>query len=332
VRAAVYEGAGGTEVIAIRDVREPFVGTDDVLVEVAFAGLNRADILERQGRYPVPPSDIAIPGMEFSGTVLEIGARVVSLAPGDRVCGLVPAGAHAERLAAPALTLSKVPAELDLRDAAAIPEAFITAHDALFTRAGFALGQTAVVHAVGSSVGLAAVGLIRRAGGLALGTSRTADKLDRAKEHGLSSGFLLDAGWIGSVQAATGGRGADVILDFVGAPMLDQNLAALAPGGRIVQIGTMAGMSGPINLGLLMQKRAALHGTVLRSRPIEEKIALAKQFGLELLPLFARHELRAEIDALFPLADLAAAHAHMEANANFGKIVISVAAGSARST
>jgi len=324
MRAAVYDGTGGTEVIAIRDVAEPAVGSDDALVEVAFAGLNRADVLERLGRYPTPPTDVRIPGIEFAGTVREVGSRVTALVPGDRVCGLVQSGAHAERLAAPALTLSKVPDGLDLRDAAAIPEAFITAHDALFAQGAFALGQTALVHAVGSSVGLAAIGLIKRCGGQALGTSRTRAKLERAAAHGLDRAFLLDDGWVQAVGAATGGRGVDVILDFLGAPYLDANVAALAAGGRLIQIGTMAGQTGTFNLGVLMYKRAAVYGTVLRSRPLEEKIALAKQFTHELLPLFARGELRSEIDSTFPLSDLGAAHTHMETNANFGKILIGI--------
>jgi putative PIG3 family NAD(P)H quinone oxidoreductase len=324
MRAAVYEGTGGTDVIAIREVAEPSVGSDDALVEIAFAGLNRADVLERLGRYPTPPTDVRIPGIELSGTVRAVGERVTSLVPGDRVCGLVQSGAHAERLAVAALTLSKVPAGLDLRDAAAIPEAFITAHDALFARGAFGLGQTALVHAVGSSVGLAAIGLIQRAGGRALGTSRTPAKLERAAAHGLDRGFPLDDGWVKAVLEATGGRGADVVLDFLGAPYLDANVAALAPGGRIIQIGTMAGQSGPFNLGVLMYKRGAIHGTVLRSRPLEEKIALAKQFSREILPFFPGGELRAEIDRTFALDDLAAAHAHMENNANFGKILIEI--------
>jgi NADPH:quinone reductase-like Zn-dependent oxidoreductase len=262
--------------------------------------------------------------MEFSGTVRATGSRVKSVVAGDRVCGLVQAGAHAALLAAQAMTLSKVPDGLSLRDAAAIPEAFITAHDALITRGGFALGQIVLVHAVGSSVGLAAVALVKRAGGVAIGTSRTTEKLERAKQHGLDHGFVLDDGWRGRVQAATNGRGADVILDFVGAPMLDGNLAVLAQGGRIVQIGTMGGAQATLHLGMLLAKRAALHGTVLRSRPLEEKIALAKHFERALLPLFALGELRAEVDRVFPLAELAAAHDYMESNANFGKIVIEV--------
>jgi NADPH:quinone reductase len=325
MRAATYAGKGGVEVIDLRDdVPEPEMGTDDVLIEVAFAGLNRADTLERAGNYPMPRSAITIGGMEYSGTVRATGSRVTNVQPGDRVCGIVPTGAHAQRLATNALTVSKIPEGVDFRTAAAIPEAFITAHDALFSHGAFALGQTAIVHAVGSSVGLAAVELIKRAGGVAIGTSRTADKLERARAHGLDFGFLLDDKWRGLVHAATNARGADVILDFVGASMLDGNLSVLATGGRIVQIGTMGGGQAQFHLGMLMAKRASLHGTVLRSRPLDEKIALAKQFERELLPLFARGELRTEIDATFPLADMRGAHEYMESNANFGKIVIAV--------
>jgi NADPH:quinone reductase-like Zn-dependent oxidoreductase len=327
MRAATYTGKGGLEVIVVRDdVPEPEVGTDDALVEVAFAGLNRADVLERQGNYPVlHRGAITIPGMEFSGIVRATGSRVTSVFAGDRVCGLVPTGAHAALLATNALTLSKVPEGVTLRDAAAIPEAFITAHDALVTRADFKLGEFVLVHAVGSSVGLAAVALVKRGGGVAIGTSRTADKLSRARGHGLDFGFLLDDGWRANVQVATNARGPDIILDFVGAPMLDENLGVLAPGGRIVQIGSMGGSQAHLHLGLLMAKRAALHGTVLRTRPIDEKIALAKHFERALLPLFVRGDLRAEVDRVFPLGELAAAHEYMESNANFGKIVLNVA-------
>ena len=326
MRAATYTGKGGLEVIALRDdVPHPEVGTDDALVAVAFAGLNRADVLERQGHYPMPQQALTIPGIEFSGIVRETGSRVTNVFAGDRVCGLVQSGAHAELVAMQALTLAKVPDGVSLRDAAAIPEAFMTAHDALFTRAQFALGETALVHAVGSSVGLAAVALAKRAGGIAIGTSRSAEKLERAKAaHGLDFGFVLDDGWRGRVLAATGARGVDVILDFVGASMLEGNLAVLASRGRIVQIGTMGGAQASLHLGMLMAKRAELHGTVLRTRPLEEKIAIAKHFARALLPLFAGGSLRADVDRVFPLAELGAAHEYMESNANFGKIVIEI--------
>ena len=326
MRAAIYTGTGTTDVITIRDdVPEPELGSDDALVDVAYAGLNRADLLERQGGYPGPTRDPMIPGLEFSGTVAAIGARVTNVAVGDRVCGLVTAGAHASRLLTHALALCKVPKHLDLQTAAAIPEAFTTAHDALFARGRFALGETALVHAVGSGVGLAAVALVKRAGGIAIGTSRTAEKLERARAFGLDFGFVLDDDWTRHVHDATNARGADVILDFVGAPMLHHNLVALASRGRIVQIGTMAGAQASINLGVLMVKRAELHGTVLRSRPLDEKIALAKRFEREILPLVTAGELRTPIDRVFPLAELAEAHAYMDGDANFGKILIEIA-------
>ncbi len=326
MRAATYTGAGGIDVIALRDdVREPEMGPGDVVVAIAYAGLNRADVLERRGLYPTANRDVAIPGLEFAGTVAAVGARVTNVAVGDRVCGLVTAGAHAERVATNALALAKVPDGMPLATAAAIPEAFVTAHDALFARGRFALGEVAVIHAVGSGVGLAALALVKRAGGIAFGTSRTSDKLERARALGLDDGFLLDEGWVGRVQAASRGRGADVILDFVGAPLLAANLAALASRGRIVQIGTMGGAQGSLNLGVLLVKRAELHGTVLRSRAIDEKIALTRGLERELLPLFARGDLATTIDRTFPLAALAEAHEHMEADRNFGKILIAVA-------
>jgi NADPH:quinone reductase-like Zn-dependent oxidoreductase len=325
MRAIVYSGTGDTGVIGVRDdVADPKVGTDDALVEVAYAGLNRADILERRGLYAVPAGAVPTPGMEYSGIVRAVGERVTSVAVGDRVCGLVVSGAHAAFLSANAGTLSRVPSGVSLRDAAATPEAFMTAHDALFGRARFALGESVVIHAVGSSVGLAATALAKAAGGVTIGTSRNASKLERAKEHGLDYGFLLEDGWGGRVIAATNGRGADAILDFVGAPMIDNNLAALAQRGRIVQIGSMGGANGKINLGLLMGKRAELHGTVLRSRSLAEKTLLAGFFTRALLPMFERGELRAEIDSVYPLDRMAEAHTHMEADKNFGKIIIEV--------
>jgi len=323
MRAAIYTGTGGTEVIAIRDdVPDPEIGSDDALVAVAYAGLNRADILERRGHYPAPQRDVVIPGLEFSGTVRAIGSRVSNVAVGDAVCGLVAAGAHATMLATNALTLAKIPAGLSLRDAGAIPEAFIAADDALFARGRLRLGDVVLVHAVGSGVGLAAVALAKRAGALTVGTSRTATKLDRAHAAGLDHGFMLDDRWPGCILAASDARGADIILDFAGAAMLDHNCKALATGGRIVQIGTMAGVQATFNLGALMMKRGALHGTVLRSRPLDEKIALTKAFARGLLPLFARGELHPEVDSVFPLEALADAHEYMERDANFGKVLI----------
>jgi NADPH:quinone reductase-like Zn-dependent oxidoreductase len=200
----------------------------------------------------------------------------------------------------------------------------MTAFDALFTRGLFAIGQSVLIHAVGSSVGLAAIALAKNAGGRTIGTSRTPAKLERAQPHGLDVAILLDDSWPDKVKAATNGRGVDVVLDFIGAPVLDQNVSALAVGGRIVQIGTLGGYKASFALNGLMGKRASLIGTMLRSRPLDERIALARAFTLQLGPLFARGALRAEIDRLVRFDQMAEAHRAMEANENFGKIVIAV--------
>jgi NADPH:quinone reductase len=324
MRAARYRGAGGLEVIAIEDVAEPEVGSDDALVAVAYAGLNRADVLERMGRYPSPGGVGAIPGMEFSGIVRAVGSRVRCVAVGDRVCGLTGYGAHAELVAVPALTLVPVPEGVSLRDAGAIPESFTTAYDALFARGRFGLGEVCLVHAVGSSVGLAAAALAQRAGGFVIGTSRTTDKLERARSHGMDVGVVLGDGWVERVRAAAGGRGVDCVMDFVGGATMNGNLAVLALGGRIVQIGTLGGAKVDVDLGMLMSRRGTIVGTMLRSRPLDEKIALAREFSTRLMPLFARGALQAEVDRVVPLAQIADAHRAMEANENFGKIVIGV--------
>jgi len=327
MRAAHYHGAGGLEVIALDELPIPAPGHDEALVAVAYAGLNRADLLERMGRYPSPGGPGAIPGMEFSGVVRTVGASVRDLLPGARVCGLTGFGAQAEFVSVPALTLIPVPDALSLRDAAAVPEAFTTAYDALFNQARFALGETVLVHAVGSSVGLAAIALAKASGGFVVGTSRSTQKLERARAHGLDAAVTFDAAWSDGVRTAAGPRGVDCVLDFIGAPALAANLRVLALGGRIVEIGTLAGAKGDIDLGALMGKRATLVGTMLRSRPLDEKIALAKAFATHLMPLFARGALRAEVDRVVPLADLAEAHRAMEANENFGKILLAVTPG-----
>jgi len=324
MRAIAYEGAGGPEVIRLRDLPAPEPGSDDALVEIAYAGLNRADILERMGFYPSPLGQGATPGLEFSGVVRGTGRNVKNVNAGDRVFGLVPGAAHAEFLVVNAQTLAPVPSALSLENAAALPEAFMTAYDALFTRGGFALGQSVLIHAAGSSVGLAAIALAKHAGGTVIGTSRTAEKLERAAAHGLDVAIVLDDAWGDRVREATGGRGVDVVLDFIGAPILDKNVAALCGGGRIVQIGTLGGATASLALGPLMAKRATLVGTVLRSRPLDERIALTRAFATRLGPLFASGKLRAEIDSTFPLAKMADAHRRMEANENFGKIALEI--------
>ncbi|MEO6991696.1 MAG: NAD(P)H-quinone oxidoreductase [Candidatus Baltobacteraceae bacterium] len=332
MRAAVYARPGDPDVIEIRDVPAPEPGPDDVTIEVAYAGLNRADLLERMGRYgpPVAARGPAIGGLEYSGTVVARGRNVHDIALGERVFGIVGGGAHAEQVVTDARSAMRLPDALSLEAAAAIPEAFITAWDALFRLGGFALGSTLVVHAAGSGVGLAAIALAKRAGGFVLGTSRTPEKLERLRALGLDAGVALDGDWPAAVRALGRGRGADLILDLVGAPVLARNLEALATGGRIVQVGTLGGASGTFSLAPLMAKRATLVGTVLRARPLNEKIALARDFAARIVPLFANGRLAPIVDRTFALADLADAHRYLESNANFGKVLIAVRGDASR--
>ena len=328
MHAAVYPRSGDADVVEIREVPDPVPGSDDVLVDVAYAGLNRADILERLGLYgpPEPGGGPPIPGLEFAGTIAAVGANVRRRTAGERVFGIATGGAHAERISVPAQMAMRVPDEIDFRTAAAIPEAFMTAWDALFRIGRFGLGQTVLIHAVGSGVGLAAVALAKAAGGFAIGTSRTPDKLERAAELGLDRGVLLGDDWPAASRALGGGRGADVVLDFLGASVFDRNTQAVAPSGRIVQVGTLAGAAGEVSLRYLMGKRASLIGTVLRARPLDEKIALAREFEAHAVPLFARGILHGAIDRVYPLDDIRAAHRRMEADENFGKILLKISA------
>jgi putative PIG3 family NAD(P)H quinone oxidoreductase len=321
MRAVVYEA--GEARIGKRPM--PKCGDDDVLVNVAFAGLNRADILERLGRYGSPPTadGPAIPGLELAGTVRACGAGVRQLRVGDRVCALVPGGAHAEVARVHAATAALLPDSLAFADAAALPEAYITADDALFTLGALRLGETVVIHAVASGVGLAALELARAAGARTIGTSRSPKKLAHARALGLDVALNLDE-FPERVLEATGGRGADVILDCIGPTLFDRNVAALAPRGRIVQIGTLGGARAETGTAGLMSKRGHWIGTVLRSRPLEEKIVLARSFAQRILPLVALGTLAAHVDRFFPLAAIAEAHRYMEEDRNIGKLVLAV--------
>jgi putative PIG3 family NAD(P)H quinone oxidoreductase len=324
MRAVIY--LAGKAVVGERPV--PHCGDDDVLVDVAFAGLNRADVLERLGRYGSPPTadGAAIPGLELAGTIRTTGANVRDLHAGDRVCALVTGGAHAEVARLPAATAVVLPDSLALADAAALPEAYITADDALFTLGELRLGETVLIHAVGSGVGLAALALARLAGARTIGTSRSPTKLGHARRLGLDVALLLDS-FPQDVLEATGGRGADVILDCIGPTLFDRNVAALSPRGRIVQIGTLGGGRAEVGTAALMSKRGRWIGTVLRSRPLDEKIALTRSFAARIMPLVAAGKLSAHVEHFFPLAAISDAHRYMEEDRNVGKIVLALRSG-----
>ncbi len=327
MRAVVLSGHGGPEVLTFADIPTPQIGPEEVLVQVRATSLNRADLLQRMGFYPDPfPGEHEVPGMEFSGSVQAVGERVRAWKVGDEVMGIVSGGAYAEQLVVHERQAMRIPRGVSLADAAAIPEVFITAWDALVLQGGLTSGRWALVHAGASGVGTAAVQICKAIGAHVIATCSTG-KVDAVKA--LGADVVVDytsADFVDAVKTATGGRGVEVVLCVIGGDYLDRNVASLAQKGHIVQVGVMGGGNMSFNLAALMPKRAKLSGTVLRARPIEEKIAISQRFSAEIIPLFESGKIRPVIDCRYPFSDIAHAHEHMAANANTGKIVIDIGA------
>jgi NADPH2:quinone reductase len=328
MRAVVIPTPGGPEVLEVRDLPDlPAPGGDQVLVKVHAAGLNRADLLQRRGVYPAPPGAPSdIPGLEFAGEVAAIGPAVLRWRPGRRVLGITAGGAQADFVTVSESCLAEVPEGLDWTQAAALPEVFITAHDALFTQLGLQLGETVLIHAAASGVGTAAVQLAHAAGCLTFGTSRSPAKLDRLHPLGLDEAITVPEGnpdaFAEHILEATGGHGVNVILDLVGAPYLAANLRALATRGRLICVGVTAGAQAQLDLGLLLHKRARIQGTVLRARTVAEKAAAVRHFADHVLPLVRCGILQPVVDRTYPVAEVAEAHRRLESNDTFGKIVL----------
>ena len=326
MRAVVLRSHGGPDVLQFEDVASPVIGEQDVLVTVAATALNRADLLQRMGFYPNPfPSGPEIPGLEFAGTVTATGEKVTAWSVGDRVMGITSGGAYAEQLAIHERQAMAVPSGMSLQDAAGIPEVFITAWDALVVQGGLTSGRWAMVHAGASGVGTAAIQICKAIGARIVVTC-SGGKVDACRA--LGADVVVDYGsqdFVAEVAAATGGAGVDVILDVIGGDYVERNIASLAVKGHIIQVGVMAGKPVPFNVGLLLGKRASITGTVLRARPLEEKIAISQRFASEMLPLFATGQLKPVIDSVYAFADIASAHEYMASNGNVGKIVITVA-------
>ena len=326
MRAVVLRSHGGPDVLQFEDVASPIIGEQDILVTVAATALNRADLLQRMGFYPNPfPSGPEIPGLEFAGTVAAIGEKVTAWSIGDRVMGITSGGAYAEQLAIHERQAMAVPSGMSLHDAAGIPEVFITAWDALVVQGGLTSGRWAMVHAGASGVGTAAIQICKAIGARIVVTC-SGGKVDACRA--LGADVVVDYGtkdFVAEVATATGGAGVDVILDVIGGDYVERNIASLAVKGHIIQVGVMAGKPVPLNIGLLLGKRASITGTVLRARPLEEKIAISQRFASEMLPLFSTGQLKPVIDSVYAFADIASAHEYMASNGNVGKIVITVA-------
>lgn len=324
MRALTIARPGGPDVLEIRTTEEPVIGPEDVLVAVKASALNRADILQRRGLYPAPPGAPAdIPGLEFAGFVEAKGALAMSLGIGDRVMGIVGGGGQAEKVRIHERLCLPIPPGMSFEQAAAVPEAFLTAYDALFVRGGLAPGEAVLVHAAGSGVGTAAVSMAAAAGAKVVALSRSAEK--RTRLSALGAHHVLDpaaANAADAIRTAAGSDGIRVVLDLIGAAVWPLNVEVLAPRGRIVLVGTMGGSKVEADLSALMRKRATVVGTVLRSRPVEEKIELVQTFKRTMLPLLAAGRIVPVVDRVLPVEDAAGAHAAMERNENFGKIVL----------
>lgn len=324
MRAIVLTTYGDPEVLTLADVPEPEAGPEDVVVDVVATALNRADLLQRRGFYPEPgpPRVHEIPGMELSGRVVSVGSRVSAWSPGDEVMAIVSGGAYAERVAVHERQLLAVPRGVPVADAAALPEVGITAHDALVVQGGLRSGGWALVHAGASGVGSMAVQIVAAMGARVITTTSVCKV---AAVRALGADVVVDYGsddFVEAVADATDGTGVDVVLDVVGGDYLGRNIAALRVGGTVVQVGVMGGGRTTIDLGSLLPKRAHLVGTVLRARPLEEKVAASLRFAREVVPAIEAGRIKPVIDRRFALADMAEAHRYLESNANVGKVLI----------
>ena len=324
MRAVVLHSHGGPEVLTIERVADPVPGPDEVVVDVAATALNRADLLQRMGLYPDPRRlSPEIPGLEFAGSVSACGERARMWQVGDRVMGIEAGGAYAERIATHERQLLRVPDGIDLVAAAGIPEVFLTAWDALVLQGGLTSGRWALVHAGASGVGTAAIQLAK-AVGARIAVTCSSGKAQACRDLGADLVFERSPhDWLSDAKAAVP-DGFDTVLDVIGGEEVDRNLQAVATRGTIVQVGLMGGGTTPVNVGLLLAKRATWVGTTLRTRPIEEKVGVTRRFAAEVLPLFDSGALHPVIDSVYPFDQIGDAHRLMEQNKNTGKIVVSI--------
>lgn len=324
MKAVYIASFGGAENLELREVPEPARPQNtEVLVRVRAAGVNRADLLQRRGLYP-PPSGYSpyIPGLEFAGVVEEAGDGVAGWQTGDRVFGITAGEAQAELLKVDASLIAAIPNSLTFTQAAAIPEAFMTAYDAVVLQGGLKAGEVIAVHSAGSGVGLAAVQLAKSIGARTVGTSRTVEKLEKCREFGLDDAELIAGPSDVDRFAKERSKSIDLVLDLVGADLFNANLKVLADKGRLLLVGLTSGRHANFDLSIALQKRLRIIGTVLRSRSLDEKAQVVQAFKDEVLPLFERQELRPNLDRTFEAADVRRAHEYMESNKNFGKLIL----------
>jgi len=318
-------GAGGPDVLQLAEVPDPEAAPGEAVVEITRAGVNRADVMQRMGLYPPPPGAPPYPGLECSGRVAALGEGVGGWAVGDEVCALLTGGGYAEKVAVPAGQLLPLPAGVSLADAAGLPEVACTVYSNVFQSAALEPEETLLVHGGASGIGTMAIQLAREQGARVVCTAGTQEKLDRCRELGadLAVNYSTED-FVEAVRDFTGGSGADVILDIVGAAYLARNVAALATGGRLVVIGLQGGTRAELDLGVLLGKRASVRATTLRARPAAEKAAIVAAVREQVWPLIAAGRVRPVIDRVLPLAEAPEAHRLIENGSHFGKILLAV--------
>ena len=324
MKAVVLKKYGGVEELRIMSVPDPKPEAQELLIKVHSTALNRADILQRMGLYPAPPSKYEIPGLEFAGTVKDMGSEVTGFSIGDRVMGIVTSGAYAEFLTVHHRQVMVIPESLNMQQAAAIPEAWLTAYDALVDKGGIQENQTCLIHAGASGVGTAAIQIAKRLGAKVAITASEA-KIESCLDLGADQGIdYRKEDFVEVAKTWTNGNGVNIIIDLVGGSYLQQNVKAISTKGIIVQVGLMGSGKPELDLGTLLRKRITLIGTVLRSRSLEEKTALTQNFSNHLLSEFGS-QFETVIDSVFPFQSIAEAHTRMENNLNTGKIIIDIA-------
>lgn len=324
MQAIIVKNAGGPEVLELAERPLPEIAASELLIRVKAVGVNRADVLQRKGLYP-PPRGASpdVLGLEYAGIVEKVGADVSLFKPGDRVFGLSGGGTYQDYLAMHERLVAPIPEALSYVEAAAVPEAYFTAFDALVLQGGLTSGKTVLVSAVGSGVGLAVVQIVRSFGARIIGTSRTESKLARAKEYGLRESIVVtDGRFADQVNSIAGG--ADIIIELVGGAYVEEDIKCIKTRGKIVVVGLLNGSRTSLSLGTLLHRRAHVIGTSLRSRPIEEKISVTQAFIDEILPRIKTDHLRPVVDKVFPFKDAGEAHQYMESDSNFGKIVLTL--------
>lgn len=320
MKALVITKPGGPEVLEVRERPTPVPTGDEILVRVWSAGLNRADLMQRAGVYPPPPDcPQDVPGLEYCGTIEAVGPDVRSREVGQRVFGLVGGGAQAEYVVTREALSVLVPDAVSDTEGGGVPEAYITAHDALYAQGSLRTGDRVLIHAVGSGVGIAALQLAKAAKCKVFGTSRNTEKLQKAKALGLD--VCIDVRTDAFEEFA---RDVDVIIDFIGAPYFENNIASLAVRGTLVIVSTLGGNSATLSLRWLMRRRLRVVGTMLRARPYDEKVDATRAFERDVFPLLASGAIRAPIDRVFKLEEAAAAHRYIEENRNFGKVIFAL--------